>query len=86
MNAPRENPVYFPVWNIDKIDGSDADYASRQLNDLSIEFLPKLIMSAGNGFDAMWNEYCNEINSINIKAYEDRINEVIRWRVEHWTK
>lgn len=86
MNAPRENPVYFPVWNIDKIDGSDADYARRQLNDLSIEFLPKLIMSAGNGFDAMWNEYCNEINSINIKAYEDRINEVIRWRVEHWTK
>lgn len=86
MNVPLENPVYFPVWNIDKIDGSDADYASQQLESLAIEFLPKLIMSAGNGFDAVWDEYCREINSIDVAAYEDRINEVIRWRVKHWAQ
>lgn len=86
MNDPPENPVYFPVWNIDRIDGSDADYARRKLADLSLKYLPKLIMSKGDGFEELWEEYCSAIDGINIDAYESRITEVIRWRAEHWAQ
>lgn len=86
LNDPPENPVYFPAWNIDKVDGSDADYANQKLTDLAVKYLPKLVMADSASFDSTWNDYCNEIDGINIQAYEDRMNEVIKWRVENWAQ
>ena len=86
LNDPPENPIYFPAWNIDKVDGSDADYANQKLNDLGVRYLPTLIMSGTNDFNSIWNEYCDEISKLDIQAYEDRMNEVIKWRVENWAQ
>lgn len=83
LNDPYPNPKYFPAWNIDLVDQSDADYARQKLTDLSVKHLPNII-SAGANFENAWKTYCDEISVLNIKAYEDRINEQIQWRLKNW--
>ncbi len=85
LNEERENPVYYPAWDIDLVDASEADYANQKLTDAAVKHLPKIIMS-GDGFESAWKTYCDEIAKVDVKAYEDRINEVIKWRVENWTE
>ncbi|GMK38618.1 ABC transporter substrate-binding protein [Paenibacillus sp. CCS19] len=80
-----ENPVYYPAWQIDLVDGSDASVANKQMTDATLKFLPKAIMSSGDKFDSVWDEYVNAYSKINVKAYEDRINEQIQWRIQNWT-
>lgn len=85
FSSPPENPVYFPAWSIDLGDGSPAMLAITRLNELSTKFLPKAILSSPSDFDDVWNEYTNEIKKIDVKTYEDKINEVIKWRIENWS-
>ena len=42
-------------------------------------------MSKPEKFDAVWKEYVNEYKKINVKAYEDRINEQLQWRIQNWS-
>jgi len=78
------NPVYYPSWQIDLIDGSDAAVANKQLRDTALKYIPKAIMSKPDKFDSVWQEYNDAVKKINIKAYEDRINEQIQWRMKNW--
>lgn len=78
------NPVYYPAWQIDLIDGSDAAVANKQLEDTALKYIPKSVMSKPGQFDSVWEEYVNAISKINIKAYEDRINDQIQWRMVNW--
>ncbi len=80
-----ENPVYYPAWQIDLIEGSDASVANKQMSETSLKFLPKAIMSKSDKFDDVWQEYVDAFDKINVKAYEDRINEQLQWRIENWT-
>jgi hypothetical protein len=80
-----ENPVYYPAWQIDLIDGSDASVANKQMTEATLKYLPKAIMSNADKFDSVWEEYVNAYGKINVKAYEDRINEQIQWRIENWS-
>ncbi|MBO7747165.1 ABC transporter substrate-binding protein [Paenibacillus sp. MWE-103] len=79
-----ENPVYYPAWQVDLIDGSDASVANKQMSDASLKYLPKAIMSKADQFDAVWTDYVNAYKKINVKAYEDRINDQLKWRIENW--
>ncbi|MGN0181313.1 MAG: extracellular solute-binding protein [Candidatus Ornithomonoglobus sp.] len=85
LNPEKENPVYYPAWDIDLVDASAADYANQKLTDAAVKHLPKVIMSGGD-FESEWKSYVDEIAGIDVKSYEDRINEVIKWRVENWTE
>ncbi|CAM3920590.1 ABC transporter substrate-binding protein [Cohnella lubricantis] len=80
-----ENPIYYPAWNIDLIDGSDASVANKQMTDATLKYLPKAIMSKTDQFDSVWQEYVDAYAKINVKAYEDRINSQIQWRIENWS-
>ncbi|MDO3412319.1 ABC transporter substrate-binding protein [Saccharibacillus sp. CPCC 101409] len=80
-----ENPVYYPAWQIDLIEGSDASVANKQMTDASLKYLPQAVMAAGGKFDSVWEQYVKEFGKINVKAYEDRINEQIQWRIENWS-
>ncbi|WP_150269220.1 extracellular solute-binding protein [Paenibacillus tepidiphilus] len=86
FSEPPQNPVYYPAWSIDLIDGSDAKIANTKLNELSTKFLPQAILAKPGDFDKVWNDYTSEIGKVNIKAYEDRINELIKWRIDNWSK
>lgn len=84
LNQPPENPPYYPAWNIPLVDGSDAQMANTQLNDLALQYLPKAILSSPSEFDAIWSEYTAKIQETNYKAYLEVINKEIAWRMENW--
>lgn len=86
FSEPPENPLVYPAWTINLIDGSPAKIASTKLNDLATKYLPKAVLSRPDQFDAVWEEYVGQIAKANPKAYEDRINEQIQWRLKNWSK
>ncbi|MNC05386.1 hypothetical protein D3C75_528580 [compost metagenome] len=86
FSKPPANPVYYPAWSIDLVEGSDAKIANTKLNELSTKFLPKAILADPGDFDSIWNDYVSDIKKANVKAYEDKINEQIKWRIEKWSK
>ena len=79
-----ENPVYYPAWQIDLIDGSEASIAGQQMTDTSLKYLPQAIMAKPGQFDAVWDEYVKAFDRINVQAYLDRVNEQLQWRIENW--
>ncbi|KKC49589.1 sugar ABC transporter substrate-binding protein [Paenibacillus sp. D9] len=84
FSPPPPNPVYYPAWQIDLIDGSPAAVANKQMTDASLKYLPIAIMSKTDKFDRAWDDYVDAYKKINVKAYEDRINEQIQWRMKNW--
>ncbi|MGE7824501.1 ABC transporter substrate-binding protein [Paenibacillus sp. NPDC093718] len=86
FSEPPENEVAYPAWTIDLVEGSEAKVVNTKLNDLSTKHLPKVILAKPADFESAWSEYTAEIGKINIKAYEDRINEQIQWRIDNWSK
>lgn len=86
FSPPPPNAVTYPAWGVDQIDGSPAKLASKKLEETQTKYLPKAILAPPADFDKVWDEYVGEIGKIDIKAYEDRINEVLKWRIENWTK
>ncbi|WP_018752442.1 sugar ABC transporter substrate-binding protein [Paenibacillus sanguinis] len=85
FSPPPENPIYYPAWSVDLVEGSPAKIANTKLNELSTKYLPKAILATPAEFEATWKEYVDEIHKLDIKAYEDRINEVLKWRIDNWT-
>lgn len=85
FSPPPENPIYYPAWSVDLVEGSPAKIANTKLNELSTKYLPKAILATPADFEATWKEYVTEIQKLDIKAYEDRINEVLKWRIDNWT-
>ena len=83
-SPPPPNPVYYPAWQINLVDGSPAKIAEQKMNDLAMKYLPMAIMAKPEEFDAVWDEYVTEMRKLDIKAYEDRINEQIQWRLANW--
>jgi len=84
LREAPENPKYYPAWQIDLVDGSEASIADQKLQDVQIKYLPKLILAETSKFNGIWDEYVKEIKKLDIKAYEDRINEQIQWRLKNW--
>ncbi|OKP76174.1 sugar ABC transporter substrate-binding protein [Paenibacillus sp. P3E] len=85
FKEPKENNIYFPAYSIVLKDGSAAKLAQSKLNDLQIKYLPKAIMASPAEFDGVWQDYVDHIHKLDIKAYEDRINEGIQSRIKNWS-
>jgi len=84
LNKPPENLPCYPAWQIDKIEGSDAQIANKQMEDLGVKYLPRVILADPADFEKVWAEYVAEFKNINVKAYEDRMNDQIQWRLKNW--
>ncbi|MGO4495297.1 sugar ABC transporter substrate-binding protein [Paenibacillus sp. 2RAB27] len=85
FKSPVENPIYYPAWSIDLVDGSPAKVANQKMEDLAVKYLPKAIMVKPDEFEGVWKEYVDQISKSNFKAIEDRINEQINWRIKNWS-
>lgn len=85
FSNPPENRVSYPAWNIDLIEGSPAKVAEQKIKDLDLKYLPRAILSEPDKFEAVWAEYVNEMNKVDTKAYLDRVNEQLKWRVDNWS-
>jgi putative aldouronate transport system substrate-binding protein len=85
FSPPPPNAVTYPAWSVDLVDGSPAMLAEKKLSDTQTKHLPKAILANPADFDKVWDEYVAEIEKTNYKVYEDRINEVLKWRIDNWT-
>lgn len=85
FKTPVENPVYYPAWSIDLVDGSPAKVANTKMNDLAVKYLPKAILAKPDDFEGVWKDYVDQISKSNFKVYEDRINDQINWRIKNWS-
>jgi putative aldouronate transport system substrate-binding protein len=79
-----ENPVYFPAWQLTPADGSDAQVAWKKAEDTFRKFLPRVILAKPADFEKTWKEYTDALGKLNLKAYEDVINQKIAERVKAW--
>ncbi|WP_425436630.1 hypothetical protein [Paenibacillus donghaensis] len=85
FSEPGPNPVAYPAWSIDLVEGSDAKIAETKMGELKTKFLPKAILASSSDFDKVWNDFVKEMGKVNVKAYEDRINEQLKWRFDTWS-
>lgn len=85
FSPPPPNAVTYPAWSVDLVDGSPAMLASKKLQDTQTKYLPKAVLADPADFDKVWDEFVAEVEKTNYKAYEDRINEVLKWRMDNWT-
>ncbi|MFW5800947.1 MAG: extracellular solute-binding protein [Spirochaeta sp.] len=82
LNDPPENPPHYPAWQIALEDGSAAQLAGQQLEDAAQRYLPGAIVADPSDFDAVWDEYIEAINRIDVEAYEAAITEGVQERIE----
>lgn len=84
LGKAPENPKYYPAWQISLGNGTDAAVAEQKIGEVQVKYLPTLIMDSVENFDTVWEEYLARYHKINIKAYEDKVNEGIQWRINNW--
>ncbi|MDR1703541.1 MAG: extracellular solute-binding protein [Clostridiales bacterium] len=84
VNDPPENPVYYPAWQIQLPDGSDAQVAQAQLDDAAIQYLPLAIMADPADFDAKWKDYTDAIDRIDVAALEAVFTAGVQERMATW--
>ncbi|QAY70843.1 extracellular solute-binding protein [Xylanimonas protaetiae] len=82
VNTPKENPKYYPAWNIGLDD--EANQVNQQLTDAAVQNLPKIIAGKPADFEKNWKSYTDAVGQIDVKVYEDAINKGIKDRLTNW--
>lgn len=82
-DAP-ENRKDYPAWSIPLGDGTEAAVADKKISELQVQYLPQLILNNVDKFDAEWDKYVKEYDSVNVEAYLETINAGIQDRISKW--
>jgi len=83
---PPENSVWFPAWQIQLIDGSEAQIAWQRVESVYAKYLPRIILAPASEFEILWSEYTDELRKAGIEKYEAYMQEEINKRIEKWSK
>ena len=84
VNSPPPNRVYYPTWNIPLGDGTPAAMASRMVEDLQLEWLPRIILADPADFDDLWAQFVAAVDGVDTQPLIDTINEGIQLRLRLW--
>lgn len=82
---PPENPVWFPAWQIQVPDGSDAQLAWQRAEALYRKYLPRIILGRPAQFESLWEEYVAELGKTGLDTYEAFMQKEINKRIEKWS-
>jgi putative aldouronate transport system substrate-binding protein len=82
---PPENPVWFPTWQINTPDGSEAQLAWQKAEEVYRKYLPRIIMGRPNQFERLWEEYVAELGKVGLEKYEAFMQEKIDERIRKWS-
>lgn len=77
LSDPVERPAYYPLWAMSLGDGSAASVAANKVVETCRKYYPRLILSAPDEFDRLWQEFVTEIQNGNPQPYLDEINRRI---------
>lgn len=80
---PPPNSIWYPTWNMpNPPDGSDAQIALQRCDQTMRKYLPQLILAEPANFDAIWDEYVDQMEvKNNIAAYEAYMQDEVNKRI-----
>lgn len=82
---PEENDPWYPIYSATSAWSADQPeaMAMQKMDDIKRQWLPKVIMTSPDQFDATWNEYQTTLTSqVDIKVYEDALTKEVKKRVD----
>lgn len=83
---PPPNSVWFPTWQVDPPDGSDAQIAWKRAEDVYRKYLPRIILGRPAQFETLWQEYIDELGKTGLEIYEKFMQEeVVNKRIRDWS-
>ena len=82
---PPPNPVWFPMWQIEPPDGSEAQIAWMRAQEVYRKYLPRIIMGRPIQFDRLWAEYIGELGKTGLEKYERYMQQELNKRIERWS-
>jgi len=75
FSKPDDRPWY-PAWGIPR--DEERTLFETQKAELQREYLPKLVFAKAEEYDAIWEEYVQKLNKLDVKGYEQWYTEKIR--------
>ncbi|MCL2878782.1 MAG: extracellular solute-binding protein [Treponema sp.] len=82
---PPPNPVWFPAWQIETPDGSEAQLAWKKAQEIYSRYLPRIILGKPEQFDSLWNEYVTALAGAGLDKYEAYMQQGIDNRIQKWS-
>jgi len=82
---PPPNPIWFPAWQINTPDGSDAQIAWKRAEEVYRKYLPRIILGRPELFEDLWKEYVEELGKTGLDKYEAFMQEEINKRIKRWS-
>jgi putative aldouronate transport system substrate-binding protein len=82
---PPPNPVWFPAWQIEPPDGSEAQIAWKRTEEVYRRYLPRIILGRSEQFERLWDEYIEELGKAGLEKYEAFMQEEVNKRIERWS-
>lgn len=82
---PPENAVWFPAWQIEPYDGSEAQLGLTKAQEVYRKYLPRIILGRAAQFESLWDEYVSELHKAGIGKYEEFMQEKVNERIERWS-
>ena len=83
---PPPNPIWFPTWQVDPPDGSEAQIAWKRAEEVYMKYLPRIILGRPEQFERLWNEYVDELGKTGLNKYEAFMQkEVVDKRIAKWS-
>ncbi|MDR3284398.1 MAG: hypothetical protein LBS97_04365 [Treponema sp.] len=82
---PPANPVWFPMWQVSPLDGSEAQLAWQRAQSVYRKYLPQIILAAPAQFERLWAEYVSELGKVGLREYEAFFQDAVNKRIEKWS-
>jgi putative aldouronate transport system substrate-binding protein len=85
MNDPPPNPVWYPLWTIPLVDGSEAQQAHTEFMELVDQYYSEVVSAPTNAaFEAKWQEFKDKVAKINNQLTLDYMTEQALVRINTW--
>jgi putative aldouronate transport system substrate-binding protein len=86
MNEAPPNPVWYPLWTISLVDGSDAQLAATEYLETLFQYYSQLVMATTDAeFERVWQDFQRRVAEIDTAAYEARYTEQASIRIREWS-
>jgi putative aldouronate transport system substrate-binding protein len=82
---PPSNSVWFPTWQINTPDGSEAQMAWQKAEEVYRKYLPRIILGRPDRFEDLWQDYINELSQVGLEKYEAFYQNAVNERIKKWS-
>ena len=82
---PPPNAIWFPSWQINTPDSSEAQIAWKRAEEVYRKYLPRIILGRPAQFERLWQEYIAELGRIGLDKYESFMQQEVNKRIEKWS-